>query len=243
MQKSVIQKPLSLNFKENELIKVSPIGEVVGLDGRKFKISGESLVENIQKNALDIVLDENHSFGGAVGWFDKNSFELKSDGIYAKLELNKKGKELIENRVYKYLSPVYDVSGGSVVALDSVGLVNRPNLLNNALNHKGEKVDIKDSNEYKALEKELNEVKALNEAFKKELDELKQSSKADENKDEDDKLELNSRLEKIEKSLDAMSSIFGKKDLEKNEKQTLSDEERKIALMLGLSDDEYKGAK
>ncbi|WP_170000340.1 phage protease [Campylobacter sp. RM9328] len=237
---------LELNFKDNEFVKVSPIGTVIGIDGRGFKIDGNSLLASIAKNALHIPLDENHSFGGAVGWFDKDSFELRDDGIYAKLELNQRGTELIQNRVYRYLSPVYDVNGKNVTALDSVGLVNRPNLLNNTLNHKGDNV-----------EKELEELKAKNEALQKELDELKAANAAkDESKGEtksesteeqantkalnsiqSDLKNMNERMEKMESAL----KVFGKSDLQKSENAAeLTDEQKKTAKLLGLSEEEYK---
>lgn len=246
MQKGVIEKLLSLNYKDGELIKVSPVGEVKGLDGRVFKINAASLIETIQKNNLDIVLDENHSFAGAIGWFGKDSFVEKEDGIYAKLELNDRGKELIEKKIYRYLSPVFDTDGSEVTGLDSVGLVNRPNLLNNALNFKGEEMNVKDSSEYKELLKELEKIKKENEALKNELEKLKKDSTQEKNEkaeNESDKKELNTRLENIESSLKSITAIFGKKNLEANVKESLSEAEKNIANMLGISEDEYKGAK
>lgn len=248
MQKGVIEKLLSLNYKDGELIKVSPVGEVKGLDGRVFKINAASLIETIQKNNLDIVLDENHSFAGAIGWFGKDSFVEKEDGIYAKLELNDKGKELVEKRIYRYLSPVFDTDGSEVTGLDSVGLVNRPNLLNNALNYKGEIMNVKDSSEYKELLKELEKIKKENEALKNELDKLKKENTKEKNEKEKvetnkSEKELNARLENIESSLKSITAIFGKKNLEANAKESLSEAEKNIANMLGISEDEYKGAK
>lgn len=128
-------------------MKVCPIGEVVGLDGRTYKIDPKVLLSSIQKNALDIPLDENHGYGKAIGWFPFQSFEAKEDGIYASLELNIEGKALLEGRSYRYLSPVLDtLSDRRVVGLDSVGLVNRPNLLNQALNSKETQPNHKEKN-------------------------------------------------------------------------------------------------
>ncbi|MCW1604922.1 phage protease, partial [Campylobacter jejuni] len=68
-------------------------------------------------------------------WFDRNSLELREDGIYASLELTPKGKELVENKAFRYLSPEYYVDDDkNVIHLDAMGLVNQPNLLNRALN-------------------------------------------------------------------------------------------------------------
>ncbi|MFY4756177.1 phage protease [Campylobacter jejuni] len=126
---------LELNTKlTNEKVKISPIGIAKGLDGRVFKIDGEKLINNIQKNGLDIALNLNHQGGEAYG-FDRNSLELREDGIYASLELTPKGKELVENKAFRYLSPEYYVDDDkNVIHLDAMGLVNQPNLLNRALN-------------------------------------------------------------------------------------------------------------
>ena len=263
---------LSLNYKNGELIKVSPIGEIEGADGRTFKIDAKKIIENIKKNGVDIVLDENHSFAGAVGWFDKDSFEAKDDGIYAKLELNKRGMELVKDKIYRYLSPVYDLSGRDVLSIESVGLVNKPNVLNNALNSKGDKVEKEKNSELDALNEKVKKLEetitSLNkelEGFKKDANKADESNNADDSSKElnsrvlkienilkdfkkiknesDENKEINSRLESMENTLKSISSFFGKKNLETNSKSDLSDDEKKVALMLGLSFDEYKGAK
>lgn len=263
---------LSLNYKNGELIKVSPIGEIEGADGRTFKIDAKKIIENIKKNGVDIVLDENHSFAGAVGWFDKDSFEVRDDGIYAKLELNKRGMELVKDKIYRYLSPVYDLSGRDVLSIESVGLVNKPNVLNNALNSKGDKVEKEKNSELDALNEKVKKLEetitSLNkelEGFKKDANKADESNNADDSSKElnsrvlkienilkdfkkiknesDENKEINSRLESMENTLKSISSFFGKKNLETNSKSDLSDDEKKVALMLGLSFDEYKGAK
>nr|DAF92842.1 MAG TPA: hypothetical protein [Myoviridae sp. ctDvB7] len=243
---------LSLNYKENEPVKVSPIGEITGLDGRVFMIDADGLLKKIASNGLHIPLDENHSFGGALGWFDKDSFELRDDGIYAKLELNKNGAALVNDKVYRYLSPVYDTDGRYVTGLDSVGLVNRPNLLNNTINSKGENMNELEElkAKFEALQKELETSKAANETLKAELAEAKKP--AEQPKQEESKTgseeannvskqiaELGAKIAKMEENF---KGIFGKSELEKNAKaNALTDEQSKIARMLGLSDEEYKG--
>lgn len=152
-------KPLELNYKVGDKVKVSPIGQVVGLDGRSYVIDSAELIASITANGLDIPLDENHSFERAAGWFNCTKFEERADGIYAELEPNELGSELIDKRFYRYLSPVYMMGENRrVIGLDSVGLVNTPNLLNTALNKK----DKDESMEKDELLKELNSTKANN---------------------------------------------------------------------------------
>lgn len=232
---SRLKKQIELNLKEGEKIKVSPVGEVIGLDGRAFKIDGESLLKNILMADLHIPLDINHGFDEAVGWFEKTSFEVKEDGLYASLELNNKGQELIDNRAYRYLSPVYIMGeNGFVVGLDSVGLVNRPNLLNKELNEKTKK-----ERKLKELEELKNDIKAL----KNEIKDLKPK---DETKTDEAKKEENSSnvIEVITAAIKEMNKkialLAGKTNLEENNKKvTLSENDKKVADLLGLSHEEY----
>ena len=230
-----LKKQIELNLKEGEKIKVSPVGEVIGLDGRAFKIDGESLLKNILMADLHIPLDINHGFDEAVGWFEKTSFEVKGDGLYASLELNNKGQELIDNRAYRYLSPVYIMGeNGFVVGLDSVGLVNRPNLLNKELNEKTKK-----ERKLKELEELRNDIKAL----KNEIKDLKPK---DDTKTDEAKKEENSSndIEVITAAIKEMNKkialLAGKTNLEENNKKvTLSENDKKVADLLGLSHEEY----
>lgn len=260
-----INSVLELNFKQDEKVKVSPVGEVIGLDGRAFRIDGAALIASIEKNALDIALDENHSFGAALGWFDKDSFELRDGGIYASLSLNKTGEELIGSRAYRYLSPVFDMGENRrVIGLDSVGLVNRPNLLNNAINSKGEEEMDKEISELSAkidaLGKQIEELSA-NFAERKKVDEVKKEEGAPDanakkdgapdKKEDANAKESNAIVEKIaaldgqvQKLNSLLGAFFGKKELQKNSASCLSDEQKKVASLLGLSEEEYiKGAK
>ena len=246
---------LKMNFKEGEKIKISPVGEVVGLDGRDFLIQAQELLSALEKHALDIPLDENHSFGAAMGWFAKDSFEAREDGIYALLELNQAGLELVENKKYRYLSPVYNMKNGRVIGLDSVGLVNRPNLLNNAINAKNNQEKEDSDMQIEELQKELF-------ALKEEVANLKKALEEQKDKEEDKKEEANTQGGEKEKNeapkqenaqnaqtelsakLDAVLKVFGKLALEEQKNtQGLSEEEARIARMLGLSEAEYKGGK
>ena len=53
---------------------------------------------------------------------------LKSDGIYARVEWTKRGKSYVLNKEYRYLSPVVEIrkEDGKVTKLHSVALTNAP---------------------------------------------------------------------------------------------------------------------
>lgn len=235
-----LKKQLELNLKDGEKVKVTPVGEVVGLDGRKFKIDAELLLKSILENDLHIPLDTNHNFDEAIGWFEKNSFEIRADGIYALLEPTNKGAELIANKSYRYLSPVFEMgNNGTVIGLDSVGLVNRPNLLNKELNKK----------EKNNLEKELEELKQKNKSLEDELAKLKsaatQTQTAPTTQEQGNQTqELKDSLEVVQGALKEMnkkiSLLAGKTDFQENDKKvTLSANEKKVASLLGISEDDF----
>ncbi|CUV65225.1 conserved hypothetical protein, putative Mu-like prophage protein [Sulfurovum sp. enrichment culture clone C5] len=244
-----LKKGLKLNFKQGEKVMVSPVGEVIGLDGRGFIIDGDKLLADIQKNEIDIVLDANHNFDKALGWFPWESFEKRDDGIYASLDLTPAGIESNDRKEYRYLSPVFMMCNDREVGgLDSVGFVNRPNLLNNALNDKQKEQNNMTLEELKAeFDTVSKTVSGLTENLKTATDQLttiatniatvETNTKAHDNKFatiEAEMLEVNKKLQ-----------IFGKGgDYENNNNNgDLSDSEKATAKMLGLSDDEYKLAK
>lgn len=127
------------NQADSTKVKISPVGNVTGVDGRYFEIEPQQLVNELNQSGLKLPLTINHGWdakygGESGGWFD--DFESRDDGIYAKLERNDLGDELIEKKRFLYLSPEYLTDNTNrVVALVGVGLVNQPNLLNEALNH------------------------------------------------------------------------------------------------------------
>jgi phage I-like protein len=235
---------LEFNYKAGEKVKVSPIGEVIGLDGRTFSVDGNAILADIAKNGLHIPLDENHWDGPARGWFDKDSFELRDDGIYANLELTASGDAMVVGKEYRYLSPTYIMADNrNVLGLDSVGLVNRPNLLNKELNKKGDGME------------ELENLKAENEALKQQLEEIANTKEQKEEKKEDNSADLLQQIADLNKKVEAISaanvetnsklSLFaGRLNLEPNaQATTLSDGEKAVAHSLGISADEFLKAK
>lgn len=178
-----LQRAVELNFKQGEKILVSPVGTVTGLDGRVFNIDGETVIRNTKENGIDLVFDINHGWDSAygdkaAGWISLNSLELKEDGIYGSVELTELGKELIDNKYYKYTSPAYNMDRNkadrNVLSLDSLGLVNRPNLNNQALNNQdsGASDKVKELNKkIETLTTEKNQAMQTAEATANELEE------------------------------------------------------------------------
>ena len=174
--------------QEDGKLKISPIGEFKGVDGRSYTLNGSDVVETNKNRKVDVVLNVNHGWeregDKAAGWFSFNSLELREDGIYAELEQTDIGTELIEKKHYKYLSPEYRVARTEdnliVLEIVGVGLVNRPNVLDDALNEQEtsteEKPNEKEDNSMANKEKDI-ELQAQLDAQKEENAQLKQDAK------------------------------------------------------------------
>lgn len=163
-----------------EKIRISPVGEVKGADGRSYRVDAQSVIRRTQELKVDIVLNVNHgwdTYGGkAAGWFDLSSLEEREDGIYASLSATSIGTELITERHFRYLSPEYIVARDSngtmeVLTLAGVGLVNKPNLLDEALNkteNKETQMPNKETPDTSATE-QITALQQENERLQKEL--------------------------------------------------------------------------
>lgn len=165
----------------NKPLQITPVGEVEGIDGRLFKIDGAAVLESLNASKLKIVLNVDHGETDkhgteAAGWFD--GFELRDDGIYAKLTLTKLGQKLLDDQSYKYLSPEFLTDEfRNVVALVGVGLVNQPNLLNQALNHTQQFKQEKQSTGEENMKDKQAKDKAYAQALEKENNTLKETIK------------------------------------------------------------------
>ncbi len=200
-----------------EKIKISPVGEFEGVDGRKYLVNASEVLESIQKGGVDIMLDKCHEDEEAMGWFDLNSFEIREDGIYASLALTPEGQKLVANKSYRYISPAYHIKAFlkngvmEVESIASVGLVNRPNLLFKALNKTQKNENKEDKmDEIATLKAEIEALKKENEALQATIKEL-EAAKAEEEAKAAEKAE-NERKELIENAINAKTLLPKRKD-------------------------------
>lgn len=116
-----------------DVVKILPLGHVESQKGN-FDVDDESLAD-IQKQfksrGIDIVIDYEHQTlkdvqAPAAGWIK----DIVKDGgaIAAKVEWTPQAKQYLENKEYRYLSPVVIVrqSDNKAVGLHSVALTNTP---------------------------------------------------------------------------------------------------------------------
>lgn len=121
-------------------VQLSPIGEFYGSD-----VEGNPIPEKLTEKSLsalaeklnqgeEILADIDHAStragnsrdSAAAGWF--RSFVVQPlKGLFATLRLTKRGKELVENREYRYLSPTFILDeNGEPIDLHSASFTNIP---------------------------------------------------------------------------------------------------------------------
>lgn len=127
-----------------EFVPLIPSGQVTGRDGRKWLNSHpEVILEAFVNLGRDLPVDVEHSSelkapngdpAPAVGW--GKELLSRNGEIWARVDWTVKGKALLADKSYRYLSPVitYNKDSGIIVGVTSVGLTNQPNLRLPALN-------------------------------------------------------------------------------------------------------------
>ena len=132
-----------------EVISVLPLGHVTSAKG-EFNVDGESfsaMKAQIAQRGVDLVVDYEHQTltgeqAPAAGWV-KELF-LDDGQIKARVEWTDKAKAYLENREYRYLSPVITVrkTDNKAMGLHSIALTNTPAIehmeaIVNSLNFEG----------------------------------------------------------------------------------------------------------
>ena len=122
-------------------VQLSPFGEFTLHDGGAMngkvqhctREAFEALVANWKATGShDVRVDVDHASasGGsteAAAW--AKNLRVEDDGLCADFELTPRGRELVEGRSYRFVSPGWTLSkDGTPIARCSVALTNRPNL-------------------------------------------------------------------------------------------------------------------
>ncbi len=124
------------------LVQVSPLGNFVGSDSEGMPvdetITVDSLKRILQNITGEILVDVDHASDKgdstkAAAW--ATDFRVvdflagNSNGLYARLKWTKYGRELVENREYRYLSPVWTLDDSNEpIQLLTIALTNKPAL-------------------------------------------------------------------------------------------------------------------
>jgi phage I-like protein len=151
-----------------EKVMLMPIGRIPSRDGRKWVLKDPGAVITETKALLmDLPLDYDHQtdfaavpgVGGtapAAGWIKPGSLETRSDGIWGAIEYTRRGGLAVEEKEYRYLSPVFgfDKKTGEVTVIYRVALTNNPDLYMAAIASRQDSEN-EGENEMEGLLKEL----------------------------------------------------------------------------------------
>jgi phage I-like protein len=117
-------------------IRVTPRGEIVTRDGRRYTFEPERLVARFAADGIDVPIDIDHAisrkpmFGDradAVGWV--RELKAQPDGTYARIELLDAGKAALAAKTHRFVSPTFKhTDTGLATWLHSVALVAAPAL-------------------------------------------------------------------------------------------------------------------
>lgn len=124
-----------------EEVMIAPIGQFIGSDKEGNPVeqnfteeSLEVIANDLNESGREVLLDKDHNSAKdglnrdtqSLGWFSK--FIVKPlKGLFAALKLTKTGRELIENREYRHVSPVFRLGeNGEPAMLVSVAATNTP---------------------------------------------------------------------------------------------------------------------
>ena len=134
---------IEYDYSADTLVKISPIGKFVGSspDGKPtVEIVDEQSVINMAKQTEELLLDKDHASmrapegrnTEAYGWVSGLKAILglgDMDGLYGRVKWTPKGIELAKDRIYRFLSPVFELDAeGRATRLVNVSLTNRPAL-------------------------------------------------------------------------------------------------------------------
>ena len=124
-------------------VQISPIGDFKGssADGKPIpehitKETLTSLADSLNESNDEILVDVDHKSTKsgndkdtkAAGWLSKFIVD-PIKGLFAKMKLTRYGRDLVDSREYRHLSPVFALNAnGEPIELHSVGMTNRPAL-------------------------------------------------------------------------------------------------------------------
>lgn len=133
-----------IDGKVPEWLKVMPLGDLVARDGRKWHLRGAAAAQAVVDRTrawygnADPFVDYDHQIvptltqkpgatAKAAAWI--KAFDVRADGIYARVEWTPAAAAAIVAKEYRYVSPYFTHdSDGNVTSIINVALVNRPAL-------------------------------------------------------------------------------------------------------------------
>ena len=126
----------TVNNGETDVLVV-PKGQFYGSDSEGNPIPeaiDETVIDTLAEQLKDkeLLVDKDHSSvkkgtdkdTSAMGWM--HSFKKGIEGLWAKIRWTNIGRNLVENRVFRFLSPVFTLHGDKPTNMLNVALTNQP---------------------------------------------------------------------------------------------------------------------
>lgn len=121
-----------------EWVHLIPAGTFFGRDGRgPYTLDAEAIIAAFARHGADLPVDFEHQSltahekSGpipAAGWI--TALEARPTGLWARVQWTEQAAQMLAQRQYRYLSPVFrvDPATGNVIELIGAGLTHMPNL-------------------------------------------------------------------------------------------------------------------
>ena len=160
------------------VVQIAGIGKVIGsdVDGNPVEqeLDEESLrklADKLNASGREILVDRDHASSkpgldrdtSAQGW--ASEFEVREgQGLFGKVKWSDLGKKLVENRVFRWLSPVFKIgSDKKPVDMQAIALTNTPSqmLLKPVLNQAADEESIENKEIVEGKEMDIEDIKKI----------------------------------------------------------------------------------
>ena len=230
-----------------ENVHISPIGEFVGSDADGKPVpenitqeSLQALADELNSNDIEVLCDVDHGASKqgpdrstrSAGWFTRFIVD-PIKGLFANLKLTKHGKELLENREYRFISPTFSLDeNGNPVELHTASLTNTPafeGYINPVLNQEAKKISedkgIEDMTKEEIIDLIKETVKNM-EAAEEKAEEVKET--VEEVKEEKKEETVDNGCSDTEEKVENACSEVKNEDVDKEKKEEKKEEVIKI---------------
>ena len=160
------------------VVQIAGIGKVIGsdIDGNPVEqeLDEESLkklADKLNASGREILVDRDHASSkpgldrdtSAQGW--ASEFEVREgQGLFGKVKWSDLGKKLVENRVFRWLSPVFKLgSDKKPVDMNAIALTNTPSqmLIKPVLNQAADEESIENKEMVEGKEMDIEDIKKI----------------------------------------------------------------------------------
>ena len=160
------------------VVQIAGIGKVIGsdVDGNPVEqvLDEESLkklADKLNASGREVLVDRDHASSkpgldrdtSAQGW--ASEFEVREgQGLFGKVKWSDLGKKLVENRVFRWLSPVFKLgSDKKPVDMNAIALTNTPSqmLIKPVLNQAADEESIENKEMVEGKEMDIEDIKKI----------------------------------------------------------------------------------